>query len=75
MRDLPVAITTAFLLDLLRILVDMTRLGEVARQMIFWPSCAISEAGMVAVIAFVGASHYDGRVSVSSSSSIVTVRL
>jgi hypothetical protein len=66
-NDIPVTLASALLLDLLRVLIDMTGLCKEARQMLFWESCPISETGMVTVIELVRASHCDeDRLSASS---------
>ena len=54
---LPIAFASTFLLHLLRVGVDMARLGKVAREMLRILSSAVSEAGMVTVVLLVGASH------------------
>ena len=54
---IPVALATAFFLDLLWINVDVTRLGKVAREVVFRTGSAVSQAGVVAVVVLLSASH------------------
>jgi hypothetical protein len=56
-EDLPIALTTSLLLDTLWIGVGVTVLGEVAREMIFRKSGAVSKTTVIAVVSFVGAGH------------------
>lgn len=53
----------------------MASLGEVAREVVFRESGAVSEASVVAVVAFVGASHCRDHVNNVPSSSGMTLRL
>lgn len=63
---IPVAFTTALLLHLLRISIDVTRLGKVAREMFFGWSSAVGECNVVTVVGFMGTSHYGPAVSILS---------
>jgi hypothetical protein len=61
--DIPVTLATTLLLDASGISIRVTRLGKVAREVVFRESGAVSETSVVAVVALVGASHCRGRVS------------
>lgn len=64
MQDgIPVAFTATFLLHLLRISIDVTRLGKVAREMFFGGCSAVSERDVVTVVGFMGTGHYRPDVS------------
>ena len=54
---LPITFTSTFLLHLLWVGVNVTRLGEVARKVLGFIGSAIRQASMVTVILLVGASH------------------
>lgn len=56
-HDSPVTAAAAVFLYTGRVGVGMTGLGEIARKTVFCDSGAISEADVVAVVGFVGASH------------------
>lgn len=55
--DLPVATTSAMLLDRGRVSVSEARLSEVARETVFRDSSAVGEAGVVAIVGLVAACH------------------
>lgn len=55
--DLPITLPSAFLFHFLRVSVDVTGLGEVAREVIFRNRGAVSEGTVVTVVLFVGACH------------------
>lgn len=58
---LPVALARAVLFDLLGVGVEGAVLGEVARQMLLVGSSTVGQAGVVAVVELVRASHWNGR--------------
>jgi hypothetical protein len=60
---IPVTLTTTLLLDASGISIRVTRLGEVARKVVFREGGAVSETSVVAVVALVGASHCRDRIS------------
>lgn len=53
----PIAFSSAVLFSLVWILTRMTRLGEVAREVLLRFSSAVSKAGVIAVSEAVGSSH------------------
>jgi hypothetical protein len=55
---LPVTFATTLLLDACGISVDMARLREVSREVVFGGSSSISKSGVVSIVAFFGASHW-----------------
>lgn len=65
--SLPVALTTALLLSVGRVLAGISSLAEVAREMLLGSSGAVGQANVVTVSGLVGASHY-GKLSVLSYS-------
>ena len=54
---LPIAFTTPFLLDLLRVGVDVTAFGEVAWEMLLRLGGTIGEAVVVTIVLLMRASH------------------
>lgn len=54
---LPIALAAPFFLHFLRIGVDVTRLGEVAREVLLGRSTTVGESDMITVVKLVGASH------------------
>ena len=63
MFDLPVAFATSFLLDLLGISVDVSVLGEIAREMLDLIGSAVSKASVVTIVLLMGASHWTMLIS------------
>ena len=63
--DIPVAFPAALLLYLLRIGIDMTGLGKIAREMLFSGGSAVSKADVVAVVLLVGTSHLMVSISIN----------
>lgn len=55
--DLPVASTSAMLLDRGRVSVSEARFGEVARETIFGDGSTVGEAGVVAIVGLVATGH------------------
>lgn len=56
-QSLPITFASTLLLHFLWVGVDVTRLGEVAREVLGLFGSAISETSMITVILLVGASH------------------
>ncbi len=55
--NLPVASATSLLLDALWVSVDVARLGEIARKVIFGYSSAVSESSVVSIVVLDSSSH------------------
>ena len=67
----PIALAAAFLLHLLRVRVNVAGLGEIAREMLFGSSSAVSESDVITVVELVGAGHcVGGGLAVSLSWSL-----
>jgi hypothetical protein len=62
LRDSPIALAAAVLLDLVRVGVGVTSFGKEARQVLFSCSCTVGKASVVAVSVLVGASHCPSSV-------------
>ena len=58
----PITLSTTLLLDGCRISVDMARLSEVSRKVVFSGSSAVCKTGVVSVVAFLGSSHLEDEV-------------
>lgn len=55
--DVPIALSEPALLDGLGVVVDITRFGKVAREVLFGCCGAVGEADMVTVVLLLGAGH------------------
>ena len=55
--NIPIALASSFLLHLLRIRVNMTILGKIARKMLDVVGSTVGEASVIAKVLLVGAGH------------------
>ena len=70
-RDVPVALSATFLLDLVWISVDMAGLGKVTGEVFLSRGGPIGQGDVVTVVEFMGTSHWLNRCQLREYSLII----